>query len=166
MPITVEELVSELEQEAATTRRVLARVPEDRLAWRPHPRSMSLGELSLHLANLPDAIAGLAMLPEFDAATPVPLPEAASAAELLATHDRSVAGAVSQLRAMGDAGLGEPWRLLRDGAEMMTMPRGALLRVLMLNHAYHHRGQLSVYLRLAETPVPSIYGPSADELPF
>lgn len=163
---TAAELLGELDREAPTTRRVLERVPGDRLGWKPHEKSMSMGQLALHVASLPGAIAGISTWPEFDAGTIVPLPTPASTAELLAALDESVARAGTVLGGMDDAALEAPWRLVDGDRELMTIPRGQLLRTLMLNHWYHHRGQLAVYLRLVGVPVPPIYGPSADESPF
>jgi uncharacterized damage-inducible protein DinB len=162
---TIEALLQELEQEAQITRRVLERVPDDRLGWKPHDKSMSLGQLALHVATMPGAVAGLARQ------SPFPLPDfvqpsATSAAELIPTLDQSVAKAREILRAMDDAELASTWRAVDGHREVMALPVGALLRSIMLNHWYHHRGQLSVYLRQVGALVPSIYGPSADENPF
>ena len=162
---TIEVLLQELEQEAQATRRVLERVPGDRLGWKPHEKSMSLGQLALHVATVPGAIAEIA------GQSPFPLPEfnqpsATSAAELIPALEQSVAKAREILRAMDDAALANTWRAVDGSREVMALPVGALLRSIMLNHWYHHRGQLSVYLRLVGALVPSIYGPSADENPF
>jgi len=162
---TIEMLLQELEQEAQTTRRVLERVPGDRLAWKPHDRSMSLGQLALHVASVPGAIAEISQISPF----PVPKfeqPSATSAAELVPALDQSLAKARTILRQMNDADLGKIWRVVDGDREVMAIPVGAVLRSIMLNHWYHHRGQLSVYLRQVGVPVPSIYGPSADENPF
>ena len=161
----IEVLLRELEQEAQTTRRVLERVPDDRLAWKPHDRSMSLGQLALHIASVPGAIAEITQISPF----PVPKfeqPSAKTAAELLPTLDQSLAKARSILQTLDDADLAKIWRVMDGDREVMAIPVGAALRALMLNHWYHHRGQLSVYLRQVGVPVPSIYGPSADENPF
>lgn len=160
-----EQLLNELDQEAKTTRRVLERVPSAHLSWAPHKKSMTLGQLSLHVAQLPGAVAEMSTHSPFE--TPnFTQPAAASADELLPTLDASVAKAHECLRGSDDAALNDVWRLVRGEQEIMAMPRAALLRMLMLNHWYHHRGQLSVYLRELNVPVPSIYGPSADENPF
>ena len=161
----IEGLIQEIEQEAQTTRRVLERVPNDRLAWKPHERSMSLGQLALHVATLTGFVAEMAsqspfQVPQFTQ------PTVTSAAELLPALDKSVARAREVLRGIGDAGLAKTWRAVDGDRELMALPVGAVLRSIMLNHWYHHRGQLSVYLRQLEVPVPSIYGPSADENPF
>ena len=158
-------LLQELEQEATTTRRVLERVPNDRLAWKPHDKSMSLGQLALHVATVPGAIAELSQISPF----PLPKfeqPSASSAAELVPALDESIAKAQTILRGMDEAGLAKIWRVVDGDREVLAIPVGAMLRSIMLNHWYHHRGQLSVYLRQVGVPVPSIYGPSADENPF
>ena len=158
-------LLQELEQEAAVTRRVIERVPADRLTWKPHDKSMSLGQLALHVATVPGAIAELAgqspfQLPGFNQPSP------ASAAEILPAFEESIAKARRILAGMDDAALAKTWTAFRGDREVMAIPVGALLRSIMLNHWYHHRGQLSVYLRQVGAQVPSIYGPSADENPF
>jgi uncharacterized damage-inducible protein DinB len=161
----IELLLQELEQEAQTTRRVLERVPGDRLAWKPHDKSMSLGQLALHIASVPGAIAEITQISPF----PVPKFEQASAksaAELVPALEQSLAKARSILQNLDDADLAKIWRVMDGDREVMAVPVGAALRALMLNHWYHHRGQLSVYLRQVGVPVPSIYGPSADENPF
>ena len=162
---TIEALLQELDQEARTTRRVLERVPGDRLNWKPHDKSMSLGQLALHVATVPGGVAQIALK------SPFPLPEfkqpsATSAAELIPALEQSVAKAHEIIRTMDDAALANIWRAMDGEREVMALPVGALLRSIMLNHWYHHRGQLSVYLRQLGVPVPSIYGPSADENPF
>lgn len=158
-------LIQELEQEAQTTKRVLERVPGDRLAWKPHQKSMSLGQLALHVATTPGGVSEIVRQSPFPAPQFVQ-PAATSAAELIPALEESVAKARQNLRAIGDAGLGNMWRVVDGDKELMAMPVGAVLRFIMLNHWYHHRGQLSVYLRELNVPVPSIYGPSADENPF
>jgi uncharacterized damage-inducible protein DinB len=163
--MTIDELLRELDQEAQTTRRVLERVPEDQMGWKPHEKSMSLGVLAMHVALIPAAIAEVAMQDGFDVDTPIPRPQATSVAELTATLERSLATAHSLLAGLDQAGLEKPWRMTKGGRELATMPRGALLRSVMLNHWYHHRGQLTVYLRQTGALVPSVYGGSADEVP-
>jgi uncharacterized damage-inducible protein DinB len=164
--MTVAELVEELSQEARTTRRVLERVPEDRLGWKPHEKSMSLGQLALHIAVVPGRIAELATQSEFDIQTPVPRPEPRSVAEILSALEDSIARATKALGTLSDAMLAQPWRMMNGDREIFSVPRGAFLRNVMLNHWYHHRGQLTVYLRQTGALVPSVYGPSADENPF
>jgi uncharacterized damage-inducible protein DinB len=159
-------LLAELEQEAQTTRRVLERIPQSHLSWKPHPKSMSLGQLALHVATVPGNVAELA------AQDTVPEPpaflhaEAATSAELVPALTESVAKARRHLGGLDDAAMGSTWRLMSGGRELLAMPRAAVARAIMLNHWYHHRGQLLVYLRLLNLPVPSVYGPTADENPF
>ncbi|HEX6536837.1 MAG TPA: DinB family protein [Gemmatimonadaceae bacterium] len=164
--MTIEELLQELDQEARTTRRVLERVPDDQLDWRPHEKSLTLGQLAMHVATIPAAIATIAASPAFDITTPIPRPGAASTAELLDALDRSIARAKALLGGMTDDALAMPWRMVNGDREIAVMPRGALLRSVMLNHWYHHRGQLTVYLRQTGALVPAVYGDSADEKPF
>lgn len=157
-------LIGELNEEAEATRRVLERVPEDRLSWRPHPKSMSLGELALHVAQTPGGVAELlngptAEPPDFSGSRP----QAGSRAELLSSFEESVANATSKLSAWGDEALEAEWRMTRGEDTLMALPRGKMVRAIMLNHLYHHRGQLLVYLRLLDVPVPAVYGDSADE---
>jgi uncharacterized damage-inducible protein DinB len=165
MRTRVDELMQELEQEADATRRVLARVPDSHLSWKPHEKSFSLGQLALHVATIPGFIATMAMR------SPFPVPqfaqaEPASAGELLTAFEASLSTARDVLSAMTDAQLADVWRLVDGDREMIAMPVGAVLRTIMLNHWYHHRGQLLVYLRQVGQPLPSVYGPTADENPF
>jgi uncharacterized damage-inducible protein DinB len=144
----------------------LERVPDDHLAWRPHEKARTLGELALHVAIVPGAVAELvasqspAQVPQFTD----PRPNKAS--ELIPALDESIAKAKKVLGGMDDAVLMATWRMMRGERELFAVPRIAMLRSIMLNHWYHHRGQLTVYLRELDVPVPSIYGPSADENPF
>jgi uncharacterized damage-inducible protein DinB len=163
MPIA-DALLTELDQEAQTTRRVLDNVPEDKLAWRPHPKSYSLGQLAMHIAAAPGRVAAAAQQDVFEAN--FRQSEAASKQEILDAFTESLASARAAVQQMDDAYLMAPWTAVRNGKPVMTVPRVAFLRSIMLNHIYHHRGQLSVYLRLLDVAVPSIYGPSADEDPF
>jgi len=161
----IEALLQELEHETETTRRVLERVPADRLTWKPHDKSMSLGQLALHVATVPGAIAEMSRKSPF-AIGQFTQASATSASELVPALDQSVAKARDVLRSMDDASLGTVWRAVDGDREVMALPVGVLFRSIMLNHWYHHRGQLSVYLRQTGALVPSIYGPSADENPF
>ena len=160
-----ERLIGELTQEADATRRVLERVPEDKLSWKPHAKSMSLGQLALHVAMIPGRIADLVSEPEREIPN-VPRPEAKSVEELTSTLSSSVAHAIEKLRGWGDEGLDVGLRLTRNGKTVLQMPRYNMIRAVMLNHWYHHRAQLTVYLRLLDVPVPAVYGASADEVPF
>ena len=158
-------LIAELTQEAGTTRRVLERVPEQKVSWKPHVKSMSLGQLAHHVAFVTGAIADLVSEDTRELPT-VPRPEAKSVAELLATLEESVAKATRRLSSWNDEALMRTFRLTRNGQTVLELPRIAMIRAVMLNHWYHHRGQLTVYLRLLDVPVPSVYGGSADEPAF
>jgi uncharacterized damage-inducible protein DinB len=159
-------LLAELEQEAVATRRVLERVPQTKLSWKPHPKSFSLGQLALHVATIPGNVAALV------AEDVVPEPprfiqaEAATSAELVPALAASLEQARTIVGGFDDAAMAVTWRLLHEGRELMAFPRAAILRMVMLNHWYHHRGQLLVYLRMHDVPLPSVYGPTADESPF
>ncbi|HEX2061208.1 MAG TPA: DinB family protein [Thermoanaerobaculia bacterium] len=160
-----QQFIGELQQESATTRRVLERVPESHLGWKPHPKSMSLGELAFHIAVLPRGITDLitSLVTEVPV---VPLHQATSRDEILTALDASIAHAVAKLSAWSDADLTATWRMTQDGKTLLEMPRIAMFRAVMLNHWYHHRGQLTVYLRLLDVPLPVVYGPTADEQVF
>lgn len=161
----VDPILKEFEREAATTRRVLERVPSDQLGWKPHPRSMSLGQLANHVATIPARVTEMITKDEHEMGR-FEMPPAASTADLLANHDRSVDAAKRILDGMDDARMQGTWRMMRAGKPILAETRLAMARVILLNHAYHHRGQLTVYLRLLDVPLPSVYGPTADENPF
>ena len=163
----LDSLINELRQEALTTKRVLERLPEEKLSWKPHETSMSLGQLSLHVASIPGNVTRLAQLNAFDAsdANFIP-PQPESVEQILSAFDESLNSAESYLSGLDDKAATDTWRLTSKGEEVFSMPRISMLRTIMLNHWYHHRGQLAVYLRLLEVPVPVIYGRSADENPF
>jgi len=167
MPNPTQALANELKREAVSTRRLLERVPADRLDWQPHPKSMTLGQLALHLASIPGNISRLGKLDGFDASTANFTPADLSSAEtLLPTLDGSLAEALSFIDGLDEEAAAAPWRLSAGEREVFTVPRLEVVRTLMLNHWYHHRGQLGVYLRLLDVPVPAVYGRSADENPF
>jgi uncharacterized damage-inducible protein DinB len=159
-------LIAELEREAQTTRRVLERVPTDKLTWKPHAKSMTLGQLAQHVATIPGFISGIARFDSFDVEKFSRPPELESTAAILAAFDENVAEAKTNLGATDDAAMMREWSFHMGGKPIMPLPRIGVFRTILLNHLYHHRGQLSVYLRLLDVPVPSIYGPSADENPF
>jgi uncharacterized damage-inducible protein DinB len=163
----IDSMLEELEQEAEATRRVLDRVPNGQLTWRPHAKSRTLGQLALHIAIVPGAVAELAASP-----SPAQAPQfgddpsPSSVGDLVPALQQSIATAKRVLGGMNDASLTETWRLMQGERELFAIPRIGFLRSVMLNHWYHHRGQLTVYLRELGIPVPAIYGPSADENPF
>ena len=157
----------EFEHEMLTTRALLSRVPEARAEWRPHPKSRPLGELAQHVANLVGFAELIVRQTERDVAPPgappvVSVPFTTSAA-LLASFDANVVSARAAIAGVTDAELMVPWSLKRGGVPFFTLPRAAALRSFLLSHLIHHRGQLSVYLRLLDVPLPPVYGPTADE---
>jgi uncharacterized damage-inducible protein DinB len=156
-------LLTEYDHEMGTTRRLLERLPDDKLGWKPHEKSMALGELASHLGSIPNWGGWILNEPSFDlaAAPPRPLPRT-SRADLLSLFDASTQE-TRNLMNRGDEEYMARWTLKRGGHEMFSMPRIAAFRSFVINHTIHHRGQLSVYLRLNDIPVPAIYGPTADE---
>ena len=160
-------VLEEFLEETATTKRVLDRVPGDKLSWKPHPKWMSLGQLAWHVASIPGGISRIAQQSSFDVSLGsfVP-PQPNSLEEILSAHEQSSRDAKKFLEGLTDQQANEGWRLLRNGTEVWTRPRISVIRAIMLNHWYHHRGQLSVYLRLLDVSLPVIYGRSADENPF
>lgn len=166
MPM-IDAVLAEFDHESATTRRLLERVPEEKFDWRPHEKSMSLLELTRHIAEMPGWMAAVGGKDELDmAAGGLERSEVGSRDELLAVFDRSVATFREGASALDDEALEKPWRL-RTGDEIhFEIPRGAAIRTFIMSHLIHHRGQLSVYLRLLGVALPSIYGPSADEQGF
>ncbi|HTS02743.1 MAG TPA: DinB family protein [Thermoanaerobaculia bacterium] len=165
----IEPLLMEFDRECSTTRKVLSRVPGDKLSWKPHAKSYSLGQLANHIAGLPHWIGGSLLPGEFDTAKgggDFSPKEAVSTEAVLKTFDESVAAAKAAMAQLDDGRAMGAWKLRHGDKVMLEMPRIALVRTILLNHSIHHRGQLSVYLRLLDVPVPAIYGPSADEKAF
>ena len=158
-------LLPEFDHEMAVTRKLLERVPEDKFAWKPHPKSMSLVELSTHVATIPSWGVPTLNEAELDFGTQPPNTAASSRDDLLSRFDRNVAETRAALVGKTDAEMMAVWSLKHNGQKLFTMPRAAVWRGFVLNHHVHHRGQLSVYLRLNDVPVPAMYGPSADEAP-
>src|SRR5215471_14667080 len=160
----VDALLPEFDHEMANTRKVLERVPDDRLDWRPHPKSFTMGDLATHVARLPTWATMTVTSSELDLAPEgKPAPREATAksqAELLSIFDAAVTAARKALASTGDAAMGQSWTLKSNGASLMSLPRVAVLRSFVMNHSIHHRAQLGVYLRLNDIPVPAIYGPS------
>ena len=164
----IDPLIMEFDRECATTRKMLERVPEARFDWTPHVKSMNLGKLATHVATLPAWIGSSLLQDGYDfgdgkggvPATP------ATTAEIVAMFDKAVAEAKKAMSQLDDEKAMGGWTLSGLGKAMFSMPRLALVRSVLINHSIHHRGQLSVYLRLLDVPVPAIYGPSADENPF
>jgi uncharacterized damage-inducible protein DinB len=159
-------LLPEFDQEMANTRKTLERVPDDKFGWKPHEKSSSMGGLATHLANLPTWASHSIDLDQLDVApngVPVRTEPLNTQAEVLAAFDANVATARAAIAGATDEQLFGPWTLLANGKTLMTLPKVAVLRSFVMNHLIHHRAQLGVYLRLNDIPVPSIYGPSADE---
>jgi uncharacterized damage-inducible protein DinB len=161
MPIA-QSLLAEFETQAPVTRKFLERLPNDKLTWKPHSRSLTAGQLAYHLAFVPGGIIRAAQKnqippPDFQ------FPQPATAQEVLDAFDQSVATVREVLPGFDDAAMNATWRIVAGDQEIAAMPRGAFLRNIMLNHWYQHRGQFCVYLRLLDVPVPSSWGPSADE---
>ncbi len=164
---TIEPVVGEFREEAETTRRVLARIPGDKLTWRPHPKSMTLGQLAIHIATVPGRLATMAQSDGFDVSQGrFEPPQPQDLQEIQSAFEESVKEAEMRLAGMTDETAQGRFTLKLHDKELFSKPRIGVMRSIMLNHWYHHRGQLSVYLRLLEVPVPVIYGRSADENPF
>ena len=159
-------LVPEFDHEMATTRKLLERVPENAADWKPHPKSMSLGHLASHIASMPGWVDQILTQPELDFATPagatLATPKFESTRALVEMFDRNVKAARARISGTSDADMGIAWALRNGEHRIMSMPRAAVLRSFIMSHVIHHRGQLSVYLRLRDVPLPSIYGPTAD----
>jgi uncharacterized damage-inducible protein DinB len=161
-----ETILAEFEAQHPVTRKFLERLPENRLTWKPHERSMTAGQLAFHIASVPGGVVrlvqqGSAPAPDFSAMMKQP----SSVREILDTHDNSAIAVRSILPQFDDAAVQEHCRLLQGETEILAVPRTWFLRDVMLNHVYQHRGQFSVYLRMLNVPVPASWGPSADELP-
>lgn len=158
--------LKEIETQAPIMRRYLERVPEDKLLWKPHEKSMTAGQLALHIAEVPGRIV------EFVQTNPAPAPKTfvasqpASKDEIMKALEASLATIRRELPQFSDAAMREMWSLEAEGKTMVAMPRGEFLRDVMFSHIYQHRGQLSVYLRILGVPVPASWGPSADEPPL
>jgi uncharacterized damage-inducible protein DinB len=169
MPM-IDALLPEFDHEMANTRRVLERVPDDKLDWRPHPKSSTMGALATHLATLPAWTVETFGRDELDIVPDgkeyQPPQEAQSREELLSRFDAAVTAGRAALASATDAAMFQSWSLLKSGVKLMTLPRAAVLRGFILSHIIHHRAQLGIYLRLNDVPVPAIYGPTADESPF
>jgi uncharacterized damage-inducible protein DinB len=162
-----ETMMPEVEQEMAQTRKTLARVPDDKFSYKPHDKSMDMGALALHIAMMADWGADTLVSDDFDIAPAngqqYQMPTARTSAELLALFDKAVDRLKTNLAKTDDAAMMKQWSLLQGGNPIFTMPRVAVMRGMILNHLVHHRGQLTVYLRMCNVPVPALYGPSADE---
>ena len=161
----IDPILKELLEEAPAVRRVLDRIPGDKLGWKPHAKSRSLGELATHVAMIPGMAERVARHDEFTPGSIAPM-SLGSIEEIREVFERNLQLAEELLSQMTEQQAQAEWRLVYKGKEIFRLPRAAVLRKTMLNHLYHHRGQLSVYLRLLDVPVPVVYGPTADENPF
>jgi uncharacterized damage-inducible protein DinB len=162
----VDPILMEMDQEAETTKRLFNVIPEDKLGWRPHPKARSLGELAMHIAALPGSVAEIAQLDAKEAGNFPVDPEATSRAQVLEVFAESLKKGKEIVASTDDAVAMSEWKLTKDGKTLMAMPRVGFWRMVLLNHNYHHRGQLAAYLRELDVELPSIYGPSADTDPF
>ena len=165
MATIAEPILNEFREEVPAIRRVLERVPGDKLTWKPHPKSRSIGELATHIAGICGMAEKIAKSDEFTPGGASPT-SAKNVEEIRAIFEKNVRSAEEALSAMSDETAKGSWRLVFKGKEIFRKPRTGALRTNWLNHLYHHRGQLSVYLRLLDVPVPVVYGPTADENPF
>jgi len=156
-------LLPEFDLEMANTRRTLERVPDEKLAFKPHEKSYSLLQLAGHLSNIPSWTPMILIEDGIDMSGPFERDEPTSVSEVLADFDKNVAAARAILEAATAEDLGSPWSLKQGGEVVFTMPKGSTFRLWIFNHMVHHRAQLTVYLRLLDLPVPALYGPSADE---
>jgi uncharacterized damage-inducible protein DinB len=161
-----EAFIAEMDQESEATRRMLEVVPADRLDWKPHEKSMSLGQLAIHVATIPGGVAELLKMETMNTGDFEGPSLPGSTEEILEALDESLGKARDILGSMDDEAMMGTFRLMKGEQEVMSMPKVGLARAIILNHLYHHRGQLSVYLRLLDVPLPSVYGPTADENPF
>lgn len=163
-------LLPEFDQEIANTQKTLERVPEEKLDWKPHTKSGTMGWLAGHVANLPSWAAIVINQDSLDlapgGAPPPALPAPSSRRELLESFEKNAALGRAAIAGASDEHLLKPWTLLKAGATVMTLPRIAVVRSFVMNHLIHHRAQLGVYLRMNDIPVPALYGPSADEGQF
>ena len=159
-------IVLEMDQEAETTKRLFNVIPDDKLSWRPHPKARTLGELAMHVAMIPGSVAEIGELDVKEAGEFPVEPEATSRAQILAVFAESLEKGKEIVASTDDSRALAEWKLTNEGTTLLAMPRAGFWRMVLLNHNYHHRGQLSAYLRELDVDLPSIYGPSADTNPF
>lgn len=162
----VDPILAELEQEAHATEKLLERVPADKLTWKPHPKSMSLGQLALHVAGMYNISSFVEMDGLDVSGVTFEADQPESKAAIMDAFANSLETVRQRLGGVDDTTAAQPWQLHKSGAEIFTIPKLAVLRSFMLNHLYHHRGQLTVYLRMLDVPLPVTYGRTADENPF
>lgn len=156
-------ILAELDHEARTTTRVLERVPQEQLDWTPHPKSMPLRKLAWHLATIPMRVMQMLRDGTFDTAKATPPEPPADSSSIVAAFTENIGAVREFLTTLDDATLKEQFTMMRGDVVIMTIPKIAVIRSILLNHSYHHRGQLTVYLRMLDVPLPAVYGSSADE---
>jgi uncharacterized damage-inducible protein DinB len=157
-------LMKELEHEGAQTKRILERVPMDFFTWKPHEKSREIGALALHVAQTPAWASRIVSTPEININTMVrETPDIKTAYDLVLISENAVQQAIKDLQKATDEDMMAMWTLKKGEHTFFSLPRVAAIRAIAINHLIHHRGQLTVYLRLLDIPVPGIYGPSADE---
>ena len=159
-------LLAEFDTQAPITRRFLERLPEDKLTFKPHPRSMTAGQLAFHIASTPGGVVRFVQTSPGQVPDFAGFPQPASSAEILSAFDNSLATVREILPTMDDAAMNETWRMMAGERQVLAQPREQFLRDVMFSHVYQHRGQFSVYLRLLDIPVPASFGPSGDEPPL
>lgn len=158
-----EGFIVELQREAATTRKILERIPAEKFDWKPHEKSMTMQRLATHVADMFNWLPMTLATDELDFAKGYDQPKPETTEELVALFDKNVAAGEKSLREMDESGYLKPWTLRNGEQVLLQMPKIGVLRGMVLNHIIHHRGQLSIYLRMNDIPVPALYGPSADE---
>jgi uncharacterized damage-inducible protein DinB len=156
-------LKSELLHEAVSTRKMLERIPAEKMTWKPHEKSMALGRIAGHIVEMFGWTNPVLTQDEIDFANPYAPKVYNNAAELVADFDKNIAEAAELLGSVSNETMGESWALRNGEHVIVELPKAAIMRTLVMNHIIHHRGQMAVYLRLLDIPVPSVYGPSADE---
>lgn len=166
MAPAIDPILNEFKAESPAIRRILERVPTDKLTWKPHEKSRTLGQLALHVANLPGMAAKIIDADEFSPSVGGAPTHINSADEIVAAFEKNAAIFEERVSKLTDEAAQGSWRMVVGGKELLRMTKLGALRRNVLNHLYHHRGQLSVYLRLLDIPVPMVYGPTADENPF
>jgi uncharacterized damage-inducible protein DinB len=159
-------LLAEFETQAPVTRRFLERLPNDKLTWKPHEKSMTAGQLAYHIASTPGGVVRFAQINPAQVPQFAKFPQPASGEEILRAHDESIAVVREILPSIDDAEMAQTWRLVAGTQEVLAQPRALFLRDVLFSHVYQHRGQFSVYLRMLNIPVPASWGPSADEPPL
>ncbi|HXJ06180.1 MAG TPA: DinB family protein [Candidatus Acidoferrum sp.] len=164
--LIAQSLLAEFETQAPITRRFLERLPEDKLTWKPHGKSMTAGQLAYHLASVPGGIVRFVQNNPAQVPASFNFPQPASRQEILTTLEESIAAVRSLLPKFDDAAMRETWRMVGGGRDVLAQPRAEFLRDVMFSHWYQHRGQFSVYLRMLDVAVPASWGPSADEAPI